>query len=255
MDLIDLYGWGGVAFVAAMYFAGGFLKGLVGFALPLVAVAGSASVLDKNLAVAAIILPVFVTNLFQALRGGLGPLLATAKRFTVLNLVLAVMIVVGAFVLPGLDDRIFFVLVGLVTFSAATIQLLGWRPRIPATRERAAGVVAGGIGGFIGGLSGIWGPPVVLYLNALDVPKRDHMRATGLAFLIGSTILLPAHFATGILDTETLPISLALLAPALFGMWLGRVAEGRLDAEAFRRATLIVLTLAGLNLLRRAFFG
>lgn len=255
MALIETHGAWSLAFVALAYFLGGFIKGLVGFALPLIAVAASASVLDKSSAVALIILPVLVSNLAQALRSGVGPLLATARRFAGLNIMLGAMIFVGAAALPGLDDRVFFVVVGVATLSATLIQIVGWRPRISAQRETAAGFVVGGVAGFIGGLSGIWGPPIVLFLNALETAKADHMRASGLAFLIGSIILLPAHLSTGVLDMDTLPVSAALIVPTLAGMALGRAAEGRLDAKAFRTATLIVLSLAALNLLRRAVFG
>jgi len=54
---------------------------------------------------------------------------------------------------------------------------------------------------------------------------------------------------------ETLPFSLALSVPALLGMALGFAVQDRIDQALFRRATLIVLLLAGLNLLRRALMG
>ena len=237
---------------ALLFFAGGFVKGLVGFALPLVAVPGTAPILPAQTAVAAVILPVAVTNLLQAFRQGVGPMLETLRRFWLLNATLGVMIVVGASLLPGLDDRIFFLIIGAVTLSAALVQLLGWRPRIAAKWERPSGVVAGGVGGLIGGVSGIWGPPVVLYLNALQVEKAQHFRASGLAFAVGSLILFPAHLTTGVLNEETLPLSAAMVAPALLGIVAGRYAEAKLDADMFRNATLVVLVLASLNLLRKA---
>lgn len=252
MGLVEAYGWGDLLFVGLMFLLGGFVKGMVGFALPLIAVTGAASILDKNDAVAAIILPVLVSNVAQALRGGVGPLLTTARRFAGLNVILAVMIVAGASALPGVSEAAFFAVIGGVTLFAAATQLLGWRPRIRADREKPAGYVAGGVAGFIGGLSGIWGPPIVLFLNALNISKSEHMRTTGLAFLVGAIVLAPAHLGTGVLNAQTLPLSAALIAPVMLGVYLGRRAEGRLDADAFRKATLIVLTLAALNLLRRA---
>jgi uncharacterized membrane protein YfcA len=45
-----------------------------------------------------------------------------------------------------------------------------------------------------------------------------------------------------------------LISPAMLGMGLGFRAQERLDREQFLRATLIVLLLAGFNLLRRALF-
>jgi len=45
------------------------------------------------------------------------------------------------------------------------------------------------------------------------------------------------------------------LVPALAGLWLGFQVQDRMDQEAFRKATLVVLVVAGLNLVRRGIFG
>jgi uncharacterized membrane protein YfcA len=43
--------------------------------------------------------------------------------------------------------------------------------------------------------------------------------------------------------------------PALAGLWLGFRLQDRMDQNRFRRATLIVLVVAGLNLIRRGLLG
>lgn len=254
MTVLGLEVW---AFALAMGFflLGGFVKGAVGFALPLIAVSGSASVLPAEAAVAMVILPVILTNMQQAFREGAAALLATARRFALLLGVLTVMIWVGAALLPGLDERSFFAGLGLFVLVFSGIQLAGWKPRITRRGERRVGVGVGLLAGLSGGLSGIWGPPIVLFLNALNLPKAEQVRAAGAAFLIGSLSLAPAHLATGVLNAQTGLLSLAAIAPAVLGMRLGQMAHDRLDVALFRKMTLIVLILTALNLLRRAAFG
>lgn len=243
-----------LAFATGAFFLGGYVKGAVGFALPLIAVTGAASFLSAETAVAMAILPVLVTNLWQALRQGLAPLLETARRFWLLNLMLVGVLWFSAGLLPGLDDRVFFAILGVMVGSFALIQLIGWNPELSARHERPASVGAGAVAGFFGGLSGIWGPPVVLFLVALRIPKVEQIRATGLAFLCGSLMLAPAHMSTGVLNAESAQLSAAALLPTLVGMWLGQKTQDRLDPVRFRRLTLIVLVAASLNLLRRALF-
>ena len=43
-----------------------------------------------------------------------------------------------------------------------------------------------------------------------------------------------------------------MILPAMLGMKAGLRVHDRLDQDAFRRMTLVVLILAGLNLIRRA---
>ena len=42
------------------------------------------------------------------------------------------------------------------------------------------------VGGFFGGLSGIWGPPLIMYLVAAELPKAEMLRVQSLVFLLGS---------------------------------------------------------------------
>jgi uncharacterized membrane protein YfcA len=46
-------------------------------------------------------------------------------------------------------------------------------------------------------------------------------------------------------------LSVALVVPSLIGMAVGLRLHDRLDQKRFRQATLAVLVLAGLNLVRR----
>ena len=108
------------------------------------------------------------------------------------------------------------------------------------------------VAGFFGGLSGVWGPPILMYFIALELPKTEMVRAQGVSFLLGSVILVAAHLRSGLLLGDGGALSAAMVVPALAGMAVGVAVQDRLDQALFRRATLVVLVIAGLNLLRRA---
>lgn len=59
-----------LAFVVAL--VAGTIKGLVGFAMPMIMVSGLSSIMAPDLALAGLILPTLVTNGFQALKQGPG---------------------------------------------------------------------------------------------------------------------------------------------------------------------------------------
>ena len=52
--------------------AGGVVKGVVGFAMPMILISGMSSVVPPEIALAGLILPTLVTNSWQALRQGAG---------------------------------------------------------------------------------------------------------------------------------------------------------------------------------------
>jgi len=103
----------------------------------------------------------------------------------------------------------------------------------------------------VGGLSGVWGPPTVAYLTALGTDKRASMRIQGVIYGTGSVVLSAAHLNSGVLNAATLPVSAALVIPALVGTWIGFRFHDRMDPTRFRRWTQVVLLIAGLNLIRR----
>ena len=67
--------------------------------------------------------------------------------------------------------------------------------------------------------------------------------------------LLLGHLRSGVLNGQTWPLSALLVFPAIVGMWVGFKLGDRFDQERFRRATLWVLIIAGVNLIRRGVMG
>ena len=71
------------AFWSAMTITGfsGFVKGAVGFAMPMLMISAFSSFLPPDQALAGLILPTLFTNISQSLRQGLRPALMTARRY------------------------------------------------------------------------------------------------------------------------------------------------------------------------------
>jgi uncharacterized membrane protein YfcA len=230
----------------------GFVKGAIGFAMPMILFSGLGSFLPAEVTVAALILPTVVTNVMQAFRNGLGHAWASFRRFWRFNLIVFVTILCAAQLVTVFPQAVLFGMLGVMISAFAILQLAGWRPRLAAAGHRGVETLVALIAGFFGGLTGIWGPPTVLYLTALEVPKAESVRVQGVMYLAGSILLLGAHLQSGVLNAATLPISALLVAPALVAQWLGMKLHDRMDQDRFRQATLAVLVIAGLNLVRRA---
>ncbi len=252
--LLDTYGQATLLIATAIMLFGGFTKGAVGFALPMIAISGLGSFLPAHTALAALILPVFITNLWQTFRQGVGAAWETFWEFRLLIGMVFVTIALTAQLAAIIPDEVLFLFLGVVVTGFGIVQLLGWKPPSPDGARKPVEFGVGLVSGFCGGLSGVWGPPILMYLIALDTPKVKQVRAQGVSFLVGGVILTAAHLRSGVLNEETTPLSLALVVPALIGMALGLAFQDRLEQKTFRRLTLIVLCIAGLNLLRRGLF-
>jgi uncharacterized membrane protein YfcA len=227
----------------------GAVKGLVGFAMPMVFIAGLSLFLPPEWALAGLILPTLVTNGFQALGQGVAAMLSSVRRFAVFLCVGGVCLMISAQLVRILPASAFYLMLGVPVVGFAVSQLIGVSFRLRPGRRIEAAV--GALAGFIGGFSGVWGPPTVAYLTAIGTPKEVQMRIQGVIYGLGAVGLTLAHLGSGVLRGETLPFSAALILPATLGMWVGAKLRARADQAMFRRMTLIVLLVAGANLIRR----
>lgn len=246
IGILALLASGGVALFA------GVIKGTVGFAMPMIMISTLGSFLPPDVALAGLILPTLLTNGMQAMRQGGRAAWGAIKQFRIFMLAAAVMLVVSAQLYVFLPVWMLFLAIGLPITVFCLMQLVGLRFHL-ARQSAKAEILIGSFSGFIGGLSGVWGPPMVAYLTALNTEKRMQMRTQGAAFGLGAVLLLLAHWQSGVVRAETLWFSAWLCVPAMLGMWLGGKVQDRIDQETFRRATLVVLLVAGVNLIRRAY--
>ncbi|PRY76210.1 hypothetical protein CLV80_1098 [Yoonia maritima] len=254
-DLLDILPLSLLIFACAVTLLGGFVKGAVGFAMPLIMISGMGILIEPQIVVAGVIIPIVVTNGMQVARAGLGSAWDSLKEHWRYVLVVCVMILVSAQFLRSIPANAMFIVLGVPVVGLCAIQLVGWHPRIPPKHRRVFEWGAGAVSGALGGLAGTWGPPTVLYLLALDTPRARQMAVQGVIYGLGSLMLFLGHLRSGVLNAQTWQLSALLVLPAIAGMWLGFKLGDRFDQERFRRATLWVLVLAGANLIRRGLVG
>ncbi|CUX80437.1 MAG: putative permease [Roseibaca calidilacus] len=237
--------------VAITLFAG-VVKGALGFAMPMIMISGLGSLMPVELALAGLILPTLITNLSQALRQGWRAALGSVQVFWRMLLVMVLLLLVSAQLVPFVSEPILLAILGVPISLFALSQLAGKTIVVPVAHRRRGQWISGAIGGAYGGLSGVWGPPIMAYLIALDTSKHDMVRILGVVFLVGAVAMVAGHAASGVLTAQSLAFSALLVVPAMLGLAIGYRIQDRLDAARFRRWTLVMMVFLGLNLLRRA---
>lgn len=247
-DPVLIFGIFAVAFVA------GIVKGVVGFAMPMILLSGLSSLISPEIALSALIIPTLLTNGWQALRQGARAAFGSIRKYWLFLAAGGVFMVGFAQIVPLIDPAILLLVLGGIIPVFAAMQLFGWQPRLEKPTAMVE-MTVGAVAGIIGGLSGIWGPPTVTYLTAMNKDKKDQVRIQGVIYGLGAVVLLIAHTGSGIFNPETAPLSFVLVIPAMLGLFVGFAIHDRIDQQAFKRATLLVLFIAGLNLLRRGLLG
>lgn len=233
----------------------GFVKGATGFAMPMIMISGLASTIGAEAALAALILPTLVTNAAQALRQGVVQAVKSAWRFRLYLGIVLVFIVGSAQLVTVMPRNALFLTIGVPIVVFSVSQILGFKLSIKPKHRKRAEVIIACIAGFSGGLSGVWGPPTVAFLTAIETEKREQIRVQGVIYGAGAFVLMFAHIKSGIFNSESAKLSALMLVPAIVGMLIGLKVQDRLDQNKFKKATLVVLTITGLNLIRRGLMG
>lgn len=236
--------------VAVTFLLAGTVKGVIGLGLPTISLALLTATLGLQPAMALMLAPSFVTNLWQAVTGGharailarLWPFLAAATAT----------VWIGAAVAAPVDVALLSALLGGLLAIYAVIGLGRARLSMPPGSERWAGPLAGGLNGVLTGMTGSFVVPGVPYLLALGLPRAMLIQAMGVTFTLSTTALGLALAGRGLLSVDLGLQSLAAIPPALLGMVLGRRLRGRLPEAAFRKVFFVALLILGLYIIARS---
>ena len=142
---------------------------------------------------------------------------------------------------------------GLVLCIYTGLNLTGRKLPPPAPeRERWYSPIAGGLGGVMFGMTGVFIIPGILYLQALGLTRDVLIQAMGISFIIITAAI--AVFMSGfhILDGTQVLISAFAILPMAAGLALGRYYRHRIPEAKFARVIMIALFLNGLHLIARA---
>ena len=231
----------------------GTIKGAVGIGLPTAAIGILSQFTDPRTAITLVVFPILATNTWQMLTSG--KTLATVKKYKFLLISLVGVLGATTFALPYVPTDILVLALGLVVVLFALTSLISIPPFLPDRFDRFGQAASGIAAGLIGGLTSIWGPPMVIYLLARRTEKDEFVRALGVLLFLGGVPLALGFWANGLLTGPTALASASMIIPSLIGFTLGGQLRKRLDADKFRTAVLLVFLLMGLNLLRRSIFS
>ena len=230
----------------------GTVKGGIGIGLPTTIIALLSLVVDPRIAVALGIAPMVVTNFLQAWREGAA--LEAFRRFWPLAATNGVFLVLASQYAADAPADVIIGATGVSVSIFAAVSLLGRPPALPAGWERRAQIGAGVVGGIMGGLTGLWAPPMLVLLLALRLERSFFISTLGVLLFLGALPLLVGYLAAGLMTGELFLWSVALTVPVYIGFSIGERIRRRLDAARFQKLFLLFFLLMGLNMIRQAVF-
>jgi len=239
--------------IGGTFLLAGTVKGVIGLGLPTVSLALLTVAIDLPSAMALLLVPSFVTNLWQAVVGGNGR--AILRRLWPFLLMATVTVWLGATALTRVDLSLLSALLGVLLVVYATANLAGFRFTITVPQEAWVGPLVGSANGILTGMTGSFVVPGVLFLQAIGLPRDRLIQAMGMLFTASTLALAVALQGNDLLTIELGKFSAAALLPAIAGMVLGQRIRQRLSEDLFRRVFFISLLMLGAYIIASALGG
>jgi uncharacterized membrane protein YfcA len=236
-------------FIAGVFILAGLVKGVIGLGLPTISMGLLAIVMPPAEAAALLIVPSLVTNVWQMLAGRSLPPLWRRLWPTMLGVCAGTW--AGAGLMTGTEAKLGAALLGIVLIVYGASGLTAFRLAIGAAPERWLGPPVGALTGLVTAATGVFVIPAVPYLQAIGLEKDELVQALGLSFTVSTLALAVNLTLAGTFNLSLAGPSLATLAMAAGGMWLGQGLRTRLSPSAFRLLFFVGLLGLGLYLAAR----
>ena len=215
----------------AIFLVAGVVKGLIGMGLPTIAMGLLAVVMLPAQAAAILVVPSFVTNVWQLLAG---PEFASlARRLWSMMAGVVVGTLAGSGVLAGDASGLAAGGLGAALILYAGVSLSGVRFDVPARHEWWLSPLIGASTGLVTGATGVFVIPAVPYLQSLGLGKDELVQALGLSFTVSTVALAAGLLGVDAFQLAAAGISVLALIPALAGMLAGQWVRERISAKTF----------------------
>jgi hypothetical protein len=239
--------------IGAAFLLAGFVKGVIGLGLPTVSMGLLAVTMPPAQALAIVIMPAIVTNIWQTF---VGPYLRDIiRRLWPLMVGVVVGIWLNRGMLTGPYARYGTILLGVLLVIYAVVGLRRFSFKVARRNEKWVGGIIGLITGLISAATGVQVLPSMPFMQAIGMEKDELVQALGVFFTVATLALAVNLTRSGLLSAATaLPGAVAMVC-AFAGMFIGQAVRSRMQPEAFRRWFLIAMILLGIYLVGSAIYN
>jgi uncharacterized membrane protein YfcA len=242
-----------IAAVICSLMVAGFLKGIIGVGMPVVALPLLSLFIDIKSAAMLLSMPLIFSNLPQALEGG-----KTGRSLMQLMPVFLGMIpglFLGVQALLALDADGARIIAGLVLVGVAGATLVAPKLQLQSRLVLPTGITFGFFAGILGGIAAMPGPLVFIFLLAKGLRGQAFTKEASLYLVVSAGVLALLLTASRQFSWLDVSVSTAAMVPVALGMSIGQHMRDRIAPETFKTLVLVAVIAAGADLLRHGFFG
>ena len=220
--------------------------------LPTISLVLLTLILDIETAITMIVIPSFITNLWQAINGK--HLRDLIKEFWFYLILSSLSVYLGTFLFFNISNNISTSILALIIILYSILVLLGKNFSIKHENLFFIKSFVFSSNGILAGFTGSLIVPGVFFFQSLNYRKEKLLQALGIHFTILSLFLgFSKNYYRTSFDFEIVLLSLSSTVFAFIGMFLGRKILKTINETLFRKIFLYSLLIIGILILIKAF--
>ena len=220
---------------------GGFLKGVISFGLPLIALPILSFILEPKQAIFLLFFSVILVNIREMKIKNI----KSYKRIIPLSTGVFFGIIIGSLIFHKIENEFISQIIGVTIIFSALINYTGLKINSNLLLNKSFSVTYGFCAGIIGGMTTLVGPLIAIYLVSLNLKKEDFSELISLTVFSCLIPLYSIFFMYQPITTKDFLISASFAIPAVLMQFLGFKIRKRIPQEVFKKTILLILVIIG----------
>ena len=241
--------WFTLFFAIFSIFIGSFIKGLIGFGLPVIVTPILIFFLPLPEIITLQLLPICVSNIQQCW--------LTRKHAKLLKIfwpmIAANMIILffGSQVLVTLNTIILMPIIGILIILQALMADMTFFKDNKRNKNPILIVLSGIASGVLGSISSFFAFPSIQLIFSMQLKREEFVFIVGFLLSTGFISLWTGITLNGYDMFDKLPLSFFLIVPTIIGVWLGNLTRNAFSPNWFKIGVKGMLILTGLTLITK----
>lgn len=237
----------GLAAIAVAMILGGILKGATGAGIPIITVPVIAAVYDIKIAVAVMVVPNLISNVWQIYKFRDNP---TDTSFCWrLGIFGAIGAGIGTAALAQLPSSLLSLCMAGIIFAYILLRVTKPSVQLSMAGAKKSVAIVSLAGGILQGAVGVSAPVAVTFLNAMKLARPAFIFTVSIFFASMAAVQIPTQIYYGLMTRDIATLGLIAFIP-LFGAlpvgdWIGR----RISPKVFDAVILTFLAILALRLI------
>lgn len=143
------------------------------------------------------------------------------------------------------SGNIFKILLGIVLI-VLSLYFIFFNKRIKIRPDFKNGILAGALGGTLGGLFSTGGPPAVLYLSSATSDNIAYFATIQFYFCFTNLYATTVRVVNGIITTNILVYAAIGMVGCMIGDFVGRIVFDKLDSDKLKLIIYIGMIISGI---------